>query len=237
LVEIAKAISQQATVLILDEPTAVLTQREADRLFEIIESFAAEGVSILYISHRLEEVKRLATRIRILRDGCLVATRRATELVPSEIVRLMVGRSLQDYFPPKKSAKNNQVVLEVRHLSVPGYVNDASFELKKGEILGFAGLVGAGRTELFEGLMGLRKISFGTISRDGGSQRDIRTIARRLLSCVPSICLRIAKEKGWLSRSMLRPTIRCLDWTGLVLGSLIIARNAILFGKQSTNLR
>lgn len=171
MVEIAKAISQQATVLILDEPTAVLTQREADRLFEIIESFAAEGVSILYISHRLEEVKRLATRISILRDGCLVATRRATELVPSEIVRLMVGRSLQDYFPPKKSAKNNQVVLEVRHLSVPGYVNDASFELKKGEILGFAGLVGAGRTELFEGLMGLRKISFGTISRDGQPTR------------------------------------------------------------------
>jgi len=171
LVEIAKAISQQATVLILDEPTAVLTQREADRLFEIIESFAAEGVSILYISHRLEEVKRLATRISILRDGRLVATRRATELAPSEIVRLMVGRSLQDYFPPKKSGRNNQIVLEVRHLSVPGYVNDASFELKKGEILGFAGLVGAGRTELFEGLMGLRKISSGAISRDGQPTR------------------------------------------------------------------
>lgn len=167
MVEIAKAISQKATALILDEPTAVLTQREADRLFEIIESFAREGVAILYISHRLEEVKRIATRISVLRDGRLVTTRPATELAPSEIVRLMVGRSLQDYFPQKKFPGSDQSVLEVRHLSVPGYVNDASFELKKGEILGFAGLVGAGRSELFEGLMGLRKTNSGTIFRNG----------------------------------------------------------------------
>jgi ribose transport system ATP-binding protein len=167
LVEIAKAISQQATALILDEPTAMLTQPEADRLFEIIESFAAEGVAILYISHRLEEVKRLATRISVLRDGRLVATRPANELAPNEIVRLMVGRSLQDFFPEKKISARDQRVLEVRNLSVPGYVNDASFELKKGEILGFAGLIGAGRSELFEGLMGLRKTSSGTVLRDG----------------------------------------------------------------------
>jgi ribose transport system ATP-binding protein len=167
LVEIAKAISQEATALILDEPTAVLTQREADRLFEIIQSFAKEGVAIIYISHRLEEVKRLATRISVLRDGWLVATRSANQVAPSEIVRLMVGRSLQDYFPAKRFPESDQKVLEVRNLSVPGYVSDASFVLKKGEILGFAGLVGAGRSELFEGLMGLRKTTSGTVLRNG----------------------------------------------------------------------
>lgn len=188
LVEIAKAISQQATALILDEPTAVLTQREAERLFEIIESLAREGVAILYISHRLEEVKRLATRISVLRDGHLVATRRATEMAPSEIVRLMVGRSLQDFFPKKKSPESNVRVLEVRNLSVPGHVNDASFELRKGEILGFAGLIGAGRSELFEGLMGLRKTSSGTVLRDGRPVRFVdypQAIARLRAAYLP----------------------------------------------------
>jgi ribose transport system ATP-binding protein len=167
LTEIAKALAQEATVLILDEPTAVLTQREADRLFQIIEQFAKAGVAIIYISHRLEEVKRLAHHITVLRDGQLVATRNAGEISPDEIVRLMVGRSLQDLFPKKAYSRDQKNVMEVRNLSVPGYVTDASFGLKKGEILGFAGLVGAGRTELFEGIMGLRSISSGTIFRDG----------------------------------------------------------------------
>jgi ribose transport system ATP-binding protein len=163
LIEIAKAVAQRATVLILDEPTAVLTQREADRLFQIIEQFAEAGAAIIYISHRLEEVKRLAHRITVLRDGNLVATRNASDISPNEIVRLMVGRSLQDLFPKKIYNRDEKNVLEVRNLSVRGYVANASFGLKKGEILGFAGLIGAGRTELFEGVMGLRSISSGTV--------------------------------------------------------------------------
>ena len=167
LVEIAKAISQRVTVLVLDEPTASLTQRETERLFQIIESFAKEGVAILYVSHRLEEVKRLAHRITILRDGRLVTTQKAQELSPNEIVRLMVGRSLQDLFPKKASAMRQIDLLEVRSLSVPGYVTDASFSLRKGEILGFAGLIGAGRTELWEAVLGLRNPSGGKLFKEG----------------------------------------------------------------------
>jgi ribose transport system ATP-binding protein len=167
LVEIAKAVAQRATALILDEPTSVLTRREADRLFEIIEQFAEAGVAIIYISHRLEEVKRLAHRITVLRDGQLVATRPSSEISPNEMVRLMVGRSLQDLFPKKVYSTNPTYLFEVRNLSVRGYVTNASFGLKEGEILGFAGLIGAGRTELFEGIMGLRSISSGTIFKNG----------------------------------------------------------------------
>jgi ribose transport system ATP-binding protein len=171
LVEIAKAISQRVTVLILDEPTASLTQRETERLFQIIESFAQEGVAILYVSHRLEEVKRLAHRITILRDGRLVTTQKADELSPNEIVRLMVGRSLQDLFPKKAVLMSETNVLEVRKLSVPGYVTDASFCLRKGEILGFAGLIGAGRTELWEAVLGLRRAAAGKVFKDGQEVR------------------------------------------------------------------
>jgi ribose transport system ATP-binding protein len=166
MVEIAKAISHRASVLILDEPTAVLTRREAERLFQIIESSAAKGVAIIYISHRLEEVKRLANRVTVLRDGKLVTTAVASELSPDEIVRLMVGRRLRDLFPTKVPPSTPDLVLEVKNFSVAGHVTDVSFSLRKGEILGFAGLVGAGRTELFEGIMGLRKTTGGQILKD-----------------------------------------------------------------------
>ena len=169
MVEIAKAISRQATAIIFDEPTAVLTRTEAERLFQLIESFAATGVAIIYISHRLEEVKRLAHRITVLRDGRQITTRAASEISPDEIARLMVGRNLQDLFPPKRNADRQTTRLEVRHLTVPGYATDCSFTAKRGEILGFAGLVGAGRTELFEGIVGLRKPKGGQILKDGQS--------------------------------------------------------------------
>src|ERR1700693_1161710 len=172
LVEIAKAISQRVTVLILDEPTASLTQRETERLFQIIESFAQAGVAILYVSHRLEEVKRLSHWITILRDGRLVTTQKTAHLSSNEIVRLMVGRSLQDLFPKKVPPAKQTNVLEVRNLSVPGFVTDASFIVGKGEILGFAGLIGAGRTELWEGVLGLRNASGGKVCKDGEELRS-----------------------------------------------------------------
>ena len=171
LVEIAKAISQRVTVLILDEPTASLTQRETERLFQIIESFANAGVAILYVSHRLEEVKRLSHRITILRDGRLVTTQKTAELSPNEIARLMVGRSLQDLFPKKVPPASKIILLEVRNFSIPGLVTDASFTVGKGEILGFAGLIGAGRTELWEAVLGLRNASGGKIFKDGQEVR------------------------------------------------------------------
>jgi ribose transport system ATP-binding protein len=171
LIEIAKAISQRVTALILDEPTATLTRQETERLFQIIDSFASAGVAILYVSHRLEEVKQLSHRITILRDGRLVTTQKASDLSPSEIVRLMVGRSLQDLFPTKALPEGQTNALEVRNLSVSGFVSDASFRLRKGEILGFAGLIGAGRTELWEAVLGLRKVSGGRVLRNGKEAR------------------------------------------------------------------
>jgi ribose transport system ATP-binding protein len=172
-VEIAKAISQRVTVLILDEPTASLTQRETERLFQIIESFAQAGVAILYVSHRLEEVKRLSHWITILRDGRRVTTQKTADLSSNEIVRLMVGRSLQDLFPKKVPPAKQTSVLEVRNLSVPGFVTDASLIVGKGEILGFAGLIGAGRTELWEAVLGLRNASGGKVFKDGRETRSL----------------------------------------------------------------
>jgi ribose transport system ATP-binding protein len=171
LVEIAKAISQRVTVLILDEPTATLTSQETERLFQIIDSFAKAGVAIVYVSHRLEEVKRLSHRVTILRDGRMVTTQKTADLSPNEIVRLMVGRSLHDLFPAKIPPTETTDALEIGDLNVPGFVSGASFKLKKGEILGFAGLIGAGRTELWEAVLGLRHASRGKILRDGKEVR------------------------------------------------------------------
>ena len=172
LVEIAKAISQRVTVLILDEPTASLTQRETERLFQIIESFANDGVAILYVSHRLEEVKRLAHRITILRDGRLVTTQKTAELSPSEIVRLMVGRKSSGPIPEKSSSgEHKSICSRFEIFRFRAYVTDASFTVGKGEILGFAGLIGAGRTELWEAILGLRNASEGTIFKDGQEVR------------------------------------------------------------------
>ncbi len=175
MVEIAKALARKARVLIMDEPSAVLTSREVEVLFRQIDRLRAQGVALLYTSHRLEEVSRLADRITVLRDGAVV--RRATrgELSEDGMATAMVGRDLEDIYP-KKRHHPGEVVLEVRALGVPPLVQDVSFSLRRGEVLGIAGLVGSGRTELAEGLVGLRPAS-GTVLRHGepvaiGSVRD-----------------------------------------------------------------
>ena len=175
MVEIAKALARSARVLIMDEPTAVLTARETEALFRLIGRLTAAGVAIVYISHRLDEVKRISDRVTVLRDGHAVACRPTNELTPLEMAALMVGRDVADLFPPKVEGRGD-VALEVRHVSVPGAAHDCSFAVRRGEILGFAGLVGAGRTELMEGIFGLRRRAGGEILRDG------RPIAVRTLA-------------------------------------------------------
>ena len=168
LVEIAKAISREARVLIMDEPTAALTGAETAVLFRLIRRLKAQGVAIVYTSHKLDEVEEIADRVTVLRDGHRVATEPASALTQDDMARLMVGRELADMYPPKAPPPEGaEVVLRVEHLSVPGRVEDASFELRRGEILGFAGLIGAGRTELMEAVVGLRPVSRGTIHRHG----------------------------------------------------------------------
>ena len=160
MIEIAKAYAKNSRVLILDEPTAVLTAKESEVLFQLIDKLKAQGAAIVYISHKLEEIERIADRVVILRDGELVGDYDAQGLAKEDMARLMVGRELTNFFPatpaPKPDAAN---LLEVINGQVPGTIFDASFTLKAGEILGFAGLVGSGRTALMEAIVGLRKFS------------------------------------------------------------------------------
>lgn len=170
LVQIARALLVPHKLVAFDEPTAVLTPIEAESLFTIIRKLREHGVAVLYISHRLNEVKAIADRVTVLRDGRHIATRDIESLEPLEMARLMVGRDMSKLYPDKPATASDQVTLSVRDMVVPGYVENASFALKRGEILGFGGLIGAGRTELFEGLVGLRP-SHGTIVLDGKNVR------------------------------------------------------------------
>ncbi len=166
LVEIAKALSRDARILIMDEPTAALTVQETEVLFDLIRKLKSEGVTILYISHKLEEVKALADTVTVLRDGAVVSTDPVAALTPHEMANRMVGRELEDMFPAKGRA-GSQELLHVERLSVPGWAQDITFTLRAGEVLGLAGLVGSGRTELFEGLLGLRPHSVEQVRISG----------------------------------------------------------------------
>lgn len=156
LVQIARALMVPHRIVIFDEPTASLTPIETEALLKVIRDQKAKGTAILYISHRLNEVAAIADRVTVLRDGKLIATRDASELKPVDMARLMVGRDMSHLYPDRPPAPETAPILEVRSMSVPGFASDASFGVGAGEILGFAGLVGAGRTELLEGVVGLR---------------------------------------------------------------------------------
>ena len=166
MVEIAKALVHDSKVLIMDEPTTVLTNHEVEILFHLMEKLKSKGVTILFISHKLKEVKRICDRILILRDGEQISISDVAGIDVHDMARKMVGRELNTIFPDKVQP-GIEVVLKVDGLNVPKVLHDISFHLKKGEILGFSGLVGAGRTELAESLMGLRQISSGQIEING----------------------------------------------------------------------
>jgi ribose transport system ATP-binding protein len=161
VVEICKAISRESKVLIFDEPTAVLTTREVTKLFDIIFKLREKGVCIIYISHRLEEIFRITDRITVLKDGRNVTTVLTAEIKEKELVTHMIGRSLSEFFP-KRNAMIGDVVLRVEKMNCGAMVKDVSFEVRKGEVLGFAGLVGAGRTETMRAI-------FGADRKDGGA--------------------------------------------------------------------
>jgi ribose transport system ATP-binding protein len=167
LVEIARALARHARLLIMDEPTATLTPGETERLFGLMASLKALGTTIIYISHKLDEVERTTDEVIVMRDGKLVAREPTPALTRHEMANLMVGRELADLFPPKLAAPQAAPALKVTGLTVPGWATEVSFEVRPGEILGFAGLVGAGRTELFEGLLGIRRREGGRIELKG----------------------------------------------------------------------
>ena len=165
IVEIAKAISKEAKILVMDEPTAALSEEEIKSLFSIIKTLKKRGVSIIYISHRLKEVFEIVDRVTVLRDGKKVGTQKTEETDSSKLVALMVGRDIKDMYP-KKKVEIGGIVMNVKNLSAKG-IDNISFELKKGEILGIFGLLGSGRTSLVKALFGANKIKSGQIFING----------------------------------------------------------------------
>ncbi|MCM3584619.1 sugar ABC transporter ATP-binding protein [Mesobacillus maritimus] len=165
MIEIAKALMTKAKVIIMDEPTAALTEREIQKLFEVIASLKKEGVSIVYISHRMEEIFAICDRITVMRDGKTVDTKPIPETSFEVVVRKMVGRELKDRFP-KRNSKPGEIVLEVKNLTGKAF-RDVSFSVCSGEIVGVSGLMGAGRTEIMRGIFGLDSIESGDVILNG----------------------------------------------------------------------
>ncbi len=166
LVEIARAVSYQSDLIIMDEPTSALTSTEIRLLYKIIRGLAKDGVTVIFISHKTEEIFEICDRITVLRDGRFIGTYDTGAISPSQLIRLIVGRELTDMFP-KQAAEIGETVLEVKGLTIPGVFENVSFTLRKGEILGFSGLMGSGRTEIMRAIFGIDKLSSGEIYIDG----------------------------------------------------------------------
>ncbi len=168
IVEIIKALSLNSNIIIFDEPTAVLTPSETDILFSIINDLKKNNIAIAYISHRLEEIGKISDYVSVLKDGKLMATKKTQNINPSEMIKLMVGRELKDIFEDDdRNINDNEILFEVKNLKNPEFFNDISFNIKKGEILGFSGLIGAGRTELALTLFGYYQSVAGEVILDG----------------------------------------------------------------------
>lgn len=166
MVEIAKAISNNAKVIIMDEPTSALSENEVQILFETIESLKNQGVAIIYISHKMDEIFKISDTITVLRDGKLISTKKAEEMDSQILIKLMVGREIAELFPTS-NIEIGQTIISVKNLGRKNVFSDVNFEVKAGEVLGLAGLVGAGRSEIARAIAGLDKIDAGTIEIEG----------------------------------------------------------------------
>ncbi|MEZ4865765.1 MAG: sugar ABC transporter ATP-binding protein [Caldilineaceae bacterium] len=166
LVEIAKALNRQTRILIMDEPSAVLGDKDLDKLFTVVRSLQANGIGIIYISHRLKEIFQLADEVTVLKDGRYVATRAVADVTMDDLVRMMVGRDLQDVYP-KRNPTPGEVLLEVKNICRTGVLEDISFQLRAGEIVGFAGITGSGRTELARVIFGADPYTSGAMQLYG----------------------------------------------------------------------
>lgn len=163
MVEIAKALSLDANIIVMDEPSATLTEKEMKSLFDIIRRLKQKGVTIIYISHRLEELFEISDRVTVLRDGMFICCNETSKMTKAQLICMMIGREMEKTFPEKQMCIKDEVVLEVKNLSTATGVKDVSFKLKRGEILGIAGLVGSGRTELVRAIFGADPIIKGEI--------------------------------------------------------------------------
>ena len=167
LVQIAAAVGSGPRIVIFDEPTSSLAEPDAQNLFKLIESLKAGGMTMIYVSHRMPELFRLCDKISVLRDGQYVGTLPRAEATQDAVVKMMIGRSVADYFPQHVSGKAGEVVLRVNNLSSPGLFRDVNFEIRAGEIVGFAGLVGSGRSEIAKAIFGLDRNASGEVELNG----------------------------------------------------------------------
>ena len=170
MVEIAKALSVNAKIIIMDEPTAALTKRESEELYRITRKLRDEGVSIIFISHRFEDMYALATRVTVFRDAQYIGTYNVDEITNADLIKAMVGREINDLFP-KPQVEIGEEVLRVENLNRTGYFKDVSFHVNKGEILGLTGLVGARRTEVIQTIYGVEKLTSGKVYLKGQEVR------------------------------------------------------------------
>lgn len=226
LIEIVRGLHAQARLIIFDEPTTSLTQPEAERLFTIIDRLRAQGIAVIYISHTLGDVLRLSDEIVVLRDGALVASGPKPEFTLPRLVSLMVGRELEQVFPSRSAAPAAEPLLEVRSLTQPGVVEDISFTLHRGEVLGLAGLMGSGRTELARILFGLDPYRRGEILLQGKPLRPSpRECMRRCMAfltenrrdegLLPEASIAENVALASLPRFTRRRPVRLLDWAAL----------------------
>jgi ribose transport system ATP-binding protein len=199
IVSMARALSHDTRLLILDEPSAVLDQEEVRNLFRVIRGLTAEGVAVVYISHRLEEIREIGDRITVLKDGRTVATGLPVQDTPtSRLIQLMTGRSIEYVFPPRPDTPRDRgdVVLDVKGLSLAGVFSDVDLTVHAGEIVGLAGLVGAGRSEIIETLYGARRASAGTVTVAGQKLR--RGSVQQAVAAGVGLCPEERKSQGLL---------------------------------------
>ncbi len=171
MIELAKAFARQPKLILMDEPTAVLSATEAGNLFRRIRTFRDAGGSVIFTSHRLDEVKDIADRVAVLRAGQLVRVEKASDVSEDEMAEAMVGRPLSEIYPPRRGPAERKALLSVSGLTSPGAVEDATLDIREGEVLGISGLVGSGRTELFEALFGLRPARCGSFVLRGEARK------------------------------------------------------------------
>lgn len=187
MVEIAKALSADSRIIVMDEPTSALSLHEIDKLFQIIHLLKQKGVGIVYISHRLDEIAKVGDRVTVLRDGHSVATHKVNEISIDELIKMMVGRELKAKYPWEKREIKEEVVLRVENFTSRGKFEKINFSLRRGEILGISGLVGAGRTELARAIMGVDSVDEGTVEISGKKMRprSPREMIRQGLGVLP----------------------------------------------------
>jgi inositol transport system ATP-binding protein len=221
MVEIAKAILYNASVIVMDEPTSTITENEVRILFEVIKTLKEKGIAFIYITHKMDEVFQIADHITVLRDGRYIGDYPINQINQHQLINMMVGRELNEIYP-RETAKTGDVLLEVKNLRLSGFYEDVSFTLRRGEILGVAGLVGAGRTELFETIAGLRRPNSGEI-RLKGKRMHFRNPAEAIANRIV-IATEDRRHSGLFLGLSIKDNIMSASYTGFFPYHIVIEK-------------